>query len=394
MRTLTILTTSLIAAIILIFSSCNKDEDYSIKPREEVYQGPKIYCSLNGDLKSQGELKNEILDGTSFNVYGEEPGKNITFLTDPLTDINWQITGPDLDTIIMSRSAIMFKLSSYGTYNVRAYNDPPYGFEFNATINMVEDGIPIITDGRPIGSVWDESDGVFYYTFRIEKPAIITSADTLFRITEISGDASLPFNPIFDGVNITPGGDSIDITFPYQPTGINSQGIKFTAGYMRNGEEIWFTPNSVSVYKCQDGTLNDIFEIITYNGNVGVIGTTSFDPPADAIEDLGDWSKEIPVIIMGIDHSADQVNLYIMSESATAFRYKDEMVDDWIYVPITNLTSSIRGFVTLPKGPPSGEWIFQFGTGLNDASFIIDPYVELSEMFYGPYNSLQFLIGQ
>ncbi|PKM91369.1 hypothetical protein CVU82_02115 [Candidatus Falkowbacteria bacterium HGW-Falkowbacteria-1] len=380
----------IVFAIFLAIISCQKDDYLTPIP------GPKINFSVQNEdgessMKSAKSTmapngtKSEIADGTIYNIFGT--GKTGLWSTEPLTAINWQITGPNgLDTLISSQEAITFKFMELGTYNIRAFLPAPYGFEWNMTVNVLssEDELNVV-NVRFVGSEWVDGIGMFTYTFRVNKPLFITGTETLFRITELSDSINALYLPIFDGIEITPGGDSIDISFSYPPSGLDYFDVKFIGGYINTGgDSIWFNAEPTSPYKCQDPIDNDIFEATIFNGIIGVAETT-FPIPSDIQVGIGDYNNDVPVVLLALPVSGG-VDLYFLSEEAETFRYREIITDPWTEVSLADVGGQ-RFYAHLPENPASGEHIFEYGTGTG-ITFVPDPYLIQSSLYYEPWTSL------
>lgn len=343
-----------------------------------------VYGSQKGPI---GPVKSQISDGDVIIVYGI--GKTIMFDTDPLTAINWTITGPPDTTIVKNwtgMEAITYKLPVYGDYDVNPNLPGPYGFNWHMTVRVLSGPDQLnIVNTRFIGSQWIAIDSVFRYTYRINKPAFITT-ETLFRITELSSDATAPYLPFFDGVSITPGGDSIDISFSYPANGLTAIKVKFIAGYMNaSGDTVWFNAEPTSIYKCTEPIDSDIFQATIYNGLEGTEMAT-FPTPVGVQPGMGDYEEAVSVVLMSLPATGG-VDLFLLSENATTFRYKENETDPWIEVVLTNMGNGRYSGANLPENPTSGEHIFDYGTGTG-TSFVQDPYVVMSTLYYTSYGAM------
>lgn len=368
-------------------ASFSKEKSTDVLLAQVFAKTGEVKENVYGTQKAPVQPKSQINDGDIIIVYGA--GKTIMFDTDPLTAINWTITGPPDTTIVENWTnveAITYKLPILGDYNVNPNLPGPYGFSWNMTVRVLGSPDELnIVDVRFVGSQWVAVDSTFRYTYRINKPLFITT-ETLFRITELSADASAPYLPFYDGVNITPGGDSIDISFSYPANGLTAIKVKFIAGYMNaSGDTIWFNAEPTSLYKCTEPIDSDIFQATIYNGLEGT-ETTTFPTPTGVQPGMGDYGEDVSVVLMSLPVTGG-VDLFLLSENATTFRYKELETDPWIEVALTNMGNGRYSGANLPENPTSGEHIFDYGTGTG-AGFVQDPYVVMSSLYYTPYGAM------
>jgi hypothetical protein len=327
--------------------------------------------------------KSQVSDGDIIVVYGT--GKTVLMDTEPLTNIDWTITGPPDTTINLSWTgvpAITYKVPVLGDYNVNPHLDGL--FSWNMTIRVLGSPDELnIVNTEFVGSEWIPEDTIFRYTYKMEKPLFITT-ETLFRITELSSDSEAPYLPFLDGVYLNAAEDSIYISFDCSPS-LEPYKVKFIAGYFNAaGDTIWFNANPASPYKCTEPVDADIFQATIYNGLEGV-ESAEFPLPVGVQPGIGDYNEDVPVVLMSLPTTGG-VDLYLLSQGATTFRYKENQVDPWIEVVLTDLGGS-RYFVNLPDNPLSGEHIFQYGTGTG-VDFVPDEYMSLSSLYYTPYLSM------
>lgn len=373
------LTSALILAFIAIFiASCSEKFEAPVPP-------PKIHFSTqnNNQMKSVKSSKSftatkaEIVNGANYNIYGT--GVTGFWWTEPPTAINWQLTGPNgLDTLFNQQELISFTFADLGVYTLRAFNPPPYGFEWFMTISVLNSlDEAMIVQPDFIRSEWIPASNVFRYYWRVPRPTILDGSETLFRVMGLSGTTYDPFPTFFNQVSFF-GTDSVEWYYDYPPNGLTPFGAKTNVGYVNpSAEEIWFTIDTASQWRCQDPTENNIIEAVHYNGQVGVLGT-NFAPPSGVQTGAGDYTNPIPVILVGTPVSG-QLPIYALASPETnRWRHRLSSETNWTELAITPANGRIAPL--LPANPSFDQRIVQYGY-FDGTNFSPDPLMSLSSMY-------------
>lgn len=312
------------------------------------------------------------------------PDSTITcaFWTEPLSSVNWTLSGPETGDWVSDQITIQFMYT--GTYTLTISS---FGVDWSITIIVGSDPEVSQVGTRFLGSTFDGTN--FHYTFRINRPIYVLDTDVLFRITELGDDTEAEYLPQMDGVSFF-GGDSIDITFAYPPSGNEALNVKFIAGRMEGTDPVWFNADPDDPYKCQDAppALTDILQANLKNGLALPPGQT-FTVPAGVSTASADYGEDLPIILMAVDPTTDLVNLWFFTLSENPiFRYKTDDLD----LNFSEITPASAGsgywHVALPIAPENDYYNFDFGTGTG-LGFIQDQFVPNSTLYYSPVNALK-----
>lgn len=389
--------------ITLMINSCQKDEylapvpgpkiNFSVQSNQEVtaksgksavnFSGLK---DINSVMASNGS-KSEIANGANYTIYGV--GVTGFWWTDPLTAVNWNLTGPsELDTLINQRELISFTFPELGVYSLRAFSPSPYGFEWFMTITLLESlDEALIVAPDFIKSEWIATTDMFRYYWRIPRPVIFDGSETLFRTMGLSETLYDPFPAFYDQVSFF-GADSIEWYFDYSPNGLTPLGVKTNVGYLNaSNEEIWLTIDTASIWRCQDPVENNIIEAILYNGRVGVVGTT-FEVSTDVQAGAGDHGSAVPVILIGTPVSGE-LPIYALADPETnLWRHRLSSETDWTELSITQEDNGRINF-NLPNNPSFDQRIVQYGY-FDGVTFTPDPMMMLSSMYNATVQGFEF----
>ncbi len=330
------------------------------------------------DLKSTNGSKAAIASGASYTIYGT--GVTGVWTTEPPTAISWQITNTaiGLDTTLTSRELITFTFEQLGVYTIRAFNPPPYGFEWFMTVSVLNSlDEALIVNPDFIGSEYISSANVFRYYWRVPRPSIFDGTETLFRLFGYSGQVYDPFPAFYDQVSFY-GSDSIEWYYDLPPNGLTAIDAKTNAGYVNSlSVEIWLTIDTASIWRCQDLVDNNIIEASHYNGQAGPIGS-NFSPPAGTQTGAGDHGREIPVVLIGTP-IAGAIPLYILSSPQTNM-WRHRLISESTWTEVTTTPQNGRINIVLPAHPSFDQRIVQYGH-MDNGNFIPDPYMALSSMY-------------
>ncbi|MFA5644342.1 MAG: hypothetical protein WC928_02325 [Patescibacteria group bacterium] len=361
---------ALIIGLVAGFSSCQKDFNFDKGGDFEVFvKTPQMSARLAVADKQTVFIPDSMITAL--------------FWTDPLTNVQWILSGPIVDTFT-SADQISLLFTYTGTYNL---NIKSFGVDWDITIVVgTTPGISQV-GARFLGSTFVDSSNLFYYTFRINKPIYVTTADTLFRISERADDISATYLPKFSGIAITTGGDSIDITFSYAPNS-GPLSVKFIAGIMKAGKPVWFNADPADPYKCQDAppALTDILQANLKNGQA-LTPSGTFSLPSGASTTMGDYKEQFQVNLLSINPSSGILNVWFYSlDASPTFRWTDTLSGTWNQVTTATYIGSGYWHTTLPLNPANDYYIYDWGTGTS--TFVQNKFVKESSMYYTPTGAI------
>lgn len=324
-----------------------------------------------------------IENGATYTIYGA--GVTGIWATDPLTAINWQITNPEigLDSIKTAQEMISFTFQSLGTYKIRAFNPPPYGFEWFMTVkivNSLEDALIVQPDFIRSENL---SGNTFRYYWRVNKPATLSGSEDIFRCFGFSETLYDPF-PVFYNQIYFYGSDSIEWYLD-----IDGEGRAKTNGGYRNsaGKEMWFVIDTSSTWISQDIVDYNVIEFNFYYGLVGVL-ETNFSLP-DNISSNGDHGKDVPVVLIGLINSSGSIPFYLLSSpETTVWRHRLNDGTEWTNENATRVNGRIN--ILLPAHHDFGQRVTQYGHYDENNIFVPDPYMELSSLYNSTVKGLHF----
>jgi len=388
MKKRTLTTSVLLAvAIALIVFACGKEEfetpmmlkiHFNTQQSQKLKTGIIEPLSKNQKASNSAKATNSVIEnGANYTIYGT--GVTGVWGTEPLTAINWQITNPaiGLDTTIIGKEMISFTFQQLGTYTIRAFNPPPYGFEWFMTVSVVSSlDEALIVQPEPVRSEYIDSSNVFRYYWRVNRPVIFDGTETLFRLFGFSGIVYNPFPAFYNQVYFY-GTDSIEWYFDIAPNGMIPGRGKTNIGYLDGVSEIWTEIDTSSVWRCQDPTDNNVAEFIYDNGRVYQVGTV-FTPLTGIQTGAGDYGRPIPVVLMGTLVFVE-IPLYILASPQTNM-WRHKLITDttWTELPITQTDGRIHP--VLPAHTTFNQRIVQYGY-MDGINFVPDPYMSLSGMY-------------
>lgn len=335
-------------------------------------------------------LKSQIADGAHRNIYGILTSAFWWTQNEEL--INWQLTGPNgLDSTITNANMFVFTFQDLGDYNMRAYRNPPYGFEWTMTITVhssIDEAV--IVEPEFMGSQWLSPSNVFRYYWRVEAPVILNGSETLFRVQGLSEVEYDPFPVFYNQVAFSADNSYIEWHYDYPASGINWFGAKTNVGYVNaSSEEIWLTIDPDSPWRCQDPIDNNVIEGIHYNGHIGYLGTV-FSPPAGVQTSAGDYNNPVPVVLLSYPENGEIPLHLLCNENTSHWRHRLETEDVWTIVPITQSGGRINPI--LPAHSVDGQRLVQYGRQIAE-TWENDVYMQLSSMYVPAIQAFRFSYG-